>query len=93
MGATNATWLLRGVTMEDNGSYDVIVTQNGRTQTSVAAEIVVTAVSRISNLSIRTNAGVGPDTLIVGFVVGGASSGPKPLLIRGAEPALRGSSA
>jgi hypothetical protein len=46
-------------------------------------------VSRISNLSIRTGAGTGAQTLIVGFVIGGAgTSGTKPLLVRGIGPTL-----
>jgi glucuronoarabinoxylan endo-1,4-beta-xylanase len=42
--------------------------------------------SRIVNLSIRSNAGTGAQTLIAGFVVSG---GGKPLLIRGAGPVLK----
>ncbi|MBM3852049.1 MAG: hypothetical protein FJ399_02730 [Verrucomicrobia bacterium] len=42
--------------------------------------------SRLVNLSIRTNAGTGSQTLIVGFVLGG--SGSRQLLIRGIGPTL-----
>jgi hypothetical protein len=46
-------------------------------------------VSRIANLSIRTAAGTGGSTLIVGFVIGGAdTAGTKPLLVRGIGPTL-----
>ncbi len=46
-------------------------------------------VARISNLSIRSNAGSASSTLIVGFVVGGSgTTGAKPLLIRGIGPTL-----
>ncbi|WP_414663776.1 CAP domain-containing protein [Horticoccus sp. 23ND18S-11] len=41
--------------------------------------------SYLSNLSVRTGAGTGPQTLIVGFSVSG---GNKPLLVRGIGPAL-----
>jgi sugar lactone lactonase YvrE len=46
---------------------------------------------RITNMSIRSTAGTGAQTLIVGAVVAGAgTSGTKPLLIRGIGPALTG---
>ena len=41
---------------------------------------------RLINLSVRTNAGTGGDTLIVGFVVSG--SGSRTLLVRGVGPTL-----
>ncbi len=44
---------------------------------------------RLANLSIRTAAGFGDETLIAGFVVGGASaSSALPLLVRGVGPTL-----
>lgn len=47
--------------------------------------------SRIGNLAIRSVAGSGAETLIVGFVVGGAgTAGGKGLLVRGIGPALTG---
>ena len=46
----------------------------------------VTPVSRVLNLSVRSAAGSGSQTLIVGFVVGGA--GDKNLLLRGMGPSL-----
>ena len=46
---------------------------------------------RITNMSIRSGAGTGAQTLIIGAVIGGAgTSGTKPLLIRGIGPALAG---
>lgn len=42
--------------------------------------------TRLTNLSIRTNAGTGAETLIVGFNLAGG--GTKPLLIRGIGPTL-----
>ena len=47
------------------------------------------APGRISNMSIRSSAGTGAQTLIVGAVIGGESPlSTKPLLIRGVGPAL-----
>ena len=47
--------------------------------------------ARIANLSIRSVAGSGSETLIVGFVVGGTgTTGGKGLLVRGIGPALTG---
>jgi hypothetical protein len=44
------------------------------------------ATGRLGNLSVRTGAGTGDQTLIVGFVIGG--SGTKPVLLRGVGPTL-----
>lgn len=52
----------------------------------IAALMEASAISRLSNVSIRSTAGGGDRTLIVGFVVGGG--GEKPLLIRGVGPTL-----
>ena len=41
----------------------------------------------LSNISVRTQAGTGDQTLIVGFVLG-AGTDPKPLLVRAVGPAL-----
>ncbi|QYM78336.1 peptidylprolyl isomerase [Horticoccus luteus] len=76
------------------GSYTVTVQNGAGSVTSDAA--VVTAVTstnpgRLSNLSIRTDAGTADQTLIVGFVVGGTgTSGSKALLLRGVGPTLGG---
>jgi hypothetical protein len=43
--------------------------------------------TRLANLSIRTTAGVGDQTLIAGFVIGG-TTGSRSLLIRGVGPGL-----
>ncbi|MDP3073020.1 MAG: hypothetical protein Q8N18_22190 [Opitutaceae bacterium] len=92
-GATGSTLTLRGVTTEQAGSYDVVVTDAFGPTASLAGRLTLGAavpeVARIGNLSIRTRAGTGTQTLIVGFVVGGAgTSGAKPLLVRGIGPAL-----
>jgi len=57
-----------------------------RTGRMPAAPVVVTPPGRLINLSVRTNAGSGADTLIVGFVVAGAGS--RSLLVRGVGPTL-----
>jgi hypothetical protein len=93
-GATAATFTIPRAAGGDAGAYDVVVTAAGVAFPSAVARVAVTGgqnsdVSRIANLSIRTQAGAGAQTLIVGFVVGGAgTSGPKPLLLRGIGPAL-----
>jgi hypothetical protein len=94
-GATAAALTLRGVSAAQAGAYDVVVTDALGAVASAAGRLTVgelaPEVARIGNLSIRTRAGTGAQTLIVGFVVGGAgTSGPKPLLVRGIGPALAG---
>lgn len=76
------------------GSYTVTV-QNGAGAATSNAAVVTTVTSanpgRLSNLSIRTDAGTADQTLIAGFVVGGAgTSGTKALLLRGVGPTLGG---
>jgi hypothetical protein len=92
-GATAATLTLRAVTAAQAGTYDVVVTDALGATVSAGGRLTVGVpvpeVARIGNLSIRTRAGTGAQTLIVGFVVGGAgTSGAKPLLVRGVGPAL-----
>ncbi len=95
LGATANTYTIAQVAAGDAGNYDVIITDGGNTLTSSVARLTVGTVpppievSRIANLSIRTNTGTDAQTLIVGFVVGGAgTSGTKPLLVRGVGPTL-----
>jgi hypothetical protein len=93
-GATSSTLALGSAAISASGTYDVVVRDSLSTATSVATRLTVTEpvalVSRISNLSIRTSAGTGAQTLIVGFVIGGTgTSGTKPLLVRGVGPTLR----
>ncbi len=93
-GATGATYTIGSAAAGDAAAYDVIVTDRGVAFPSAVARISVTGLqpteqARIANLSIRTNAGAGAQTLIVGFVIGGAGTGgSKPLLVRGIGPAL-----
>lgn len=89
-GATSATYTLASAAAGDAGLYSVVVTAAGVSLPSAGARLTVDAVapevSRIANLSIRTSAATGANTLIVGFSVNG--SGAKPLLIRGVGPTL-----
>jgi M6 family metalloprotease-like protein len=73
--ASNATYFYRVTSVSASG--DTAVSNVGR----VAPEP-----SRLINLSVRNFAGVGDRTLIVGFAIDG--TGPKPLLVRAAGPAL-----
>jgi len=82
-GATSATLTLTNVTAPDAGVYSVVVANSGGSATSTGATLTVGGLSRISNLSVRTNL-AGGQTLVVGFV----TSGAKNLLIRGVGPSL-----
>ncbi len=90
-GATSATLVLTGANVIA-GSYIVDITNADGTATSSAAVLTIVSASaagRLGNMSIRTNAGTGDNTLIVGLAVGGpGTSGTKPILIRGVGPTL-----
>lgn len=87
-GATLAILSLASVTDNDAGSYAVTVrnTVGGVTSRAVTLQVGVAA-SRLGNLSVRTAAGAGDQTLIVGFTVAGAG-GTKPVLVRAIGPSL-----
>lgn len=87
-GASAVSYSMASVSSSNAGSYRVVVSNFGGIVTSAAAELLVTAPTsgRLVNLSVRTTAGTGSDTLIVGFSVSG---GRKQLLIRGVGPTLR----
>ncbi len=89
--ATNATLIVSNVQASSLGGYTVVATNLAGSTTSAPATLALAIANpgRLANLSIRSAAGTGAQTLIVGFVVGGTgTSGAKPLLIRGAGPAL-----
>ena len=92
IGATKPVLVLSGVTAAQAGSYTVVATNAVGSVTSTAATLALSSTlgtGRLSNLAIRTNAGTGAETLIVGFAVGGAvTAGDKPLLVRGVGPSL-----
>jgi hypothetical protein len=88
-GATNPTYTIPSVTPADAGAYTVTISNAGSSVTSSSALLTINAPGRLTNLSIRTNAGTGAQTLIVGVTIGGAgTSGRKPLLVRGVGPSL-----
>ncbi len=93
-GATSATLTLTNLAPANAGSYTVVVTNSHGSVTSSAATLTLVSASnvgRLVNMSIRTNAGTGDKTLIVGLGLGGAgTSGTKPVLIRGVGPTLVG---
>ncbi len=57
-----------------------------KTETPLNSETLVQSSTRLTNLSVRATAGSGDQSLIVGFVIGGA--GTKQILVRGIGPAL-----
>lgn len=83
-GATSASLELTNLTSASAGSYTVVVTGPGGSQTSAAAVLTIHQPSYLTNLSVRAGMVAGQN-LIVGFVVEG---GGKPILIRAAGPGL-----
>lgn len=59
------------------------------TRANLTANVTPSTAGRLVNMSIRTNAGIGDNTLIVGVGVGGAT-GTKAVLFRGVGPTLGG---
>lgn len=94
VGQNSAALTLAAASASDAGNYTCVVTNAaGSTTSATAALAVVSPVvanpPRLTNLAVRANAGPGAQTLIVGFVLGGAGTGGnKSLLLRGAGPAL-----
>jgi hypothetical protein len=89
-GATAAAYTISSAQSSNAGSYTCTVTNSAGSVTSSPATLTVGAApsstSRLINLSVRTNAGSGSQTLIAGFVIGG--SGSKSVLLRGDGPSL-----
>lgn len=88
-----ATQALLSVATAQTGTaaYSVAVTNAAGTTTSQPAMLTVKTANpgRLANLSIRTAAGAGNGSLIVGFVFGGSgTTGTAPLLARAGGPAL-----
>lgn len=89
--ATGPTLTVSNIQVFSVGSYSVVATNIAGSVTSSTAtlSLLLSEAGRLSNLSIRTNAGIDTQALIIGFVLGGAgTSGPKPLLMRGVGPTL-----
>lgn len=89
-GATAASYGIGSAQSSNAGTYTCTVTNSAGSATAGPATLTVTAASsstsRLINLSVRTNAGSGSQTLIAGFVIGG--SGSKSVLLRGDGPSL-----
>ncbi|MBX7123059.1 MAG: peptidylprolyl isomerase [Opitutaceae bacterium] len=88
-GATLPTLLLKDVTAAQAGNYSLVATNSvGSVESGIAVLTVVPASqsSRLTNLSIRSIAGLGEQTLIAGFTIAGAASSN--LVIRGIGPTL-----
>lgn len=87
-GASAATLSLSNVQAADNGSYAVIVSTSSGQSTSRPAVLLVDTprLGRLINLSVRSKAGTGSETLIAGFIISGG--GTKPVLVRGTGPTL-----
>lgn len=90
-GATNSTLALFGLQPADTGVYHVTVFNNLGAITSPPVPLTLAPPAnpgRVTNLSIRSSAGAGADTLIAGFTVGG-SAAAQPLVLRAVGPTLR----
>ncbi len=93
-GATADTLLLTAISAADAAGYTCVVTNRAGTAVSHPAALSLATPdaanpARLANLSVRSLAGTGPQTLTVGFFLGGgATSAPKSLLIRGVGPTL-----
>lgn len=88
-GATSSSLTLNDPRLTDTGQYSVTITNFGGSVTSTPVTLTINPVSRISNLSIRSQVGGAAGTLTVGLTVGGAGvSGAKPLLLRAIGPTL-----
>ncbi len=84
-GATTAVLGIARAQAADAGNYTVVVSTSAGSVTSAVAALTIGA-SRLGNMSVRSTAGTGSETLIVGCVVGQGE--PAPLLLRGIGPAL-----
>ena len=87
-GATSASYNVSNVSTATAGSYSVTITDPQRSLTTAPAAITVEPINpgRLTNLSVRTSAGVADQTLTVGFVLSGTTA--KPMLIRAIGPSL-----
>jgi hypothetical protein len=91
-GATDSSLLLRNVKETMSGNYSLTVSNPAGAVTSTAARLIVGPtqdLGRLTNLSIRSRAGSGARTLIVGLAVAGnVAAAGKPIVIRGIGPGL-----
>ncbi len=91
-GATQRTLTLATITPSSAGAYSVVVANAQGSAASAPANLTIADggnPGRLVNMSIRTVAGSGDDTLIVGVGLGGGgTSGNKAVLIRAVGPTL-----
>jgi hypothetical protein len=87
-GATSASLTLPSVQAGDAGNYTLTATNTAGNATSGIATLVIDTPKpgRLINLSVRSQAGTGSQTLIAGFIISG--SGNKPVMIRASGPTL-----
>jgi subtilisin family serine protease/outer membrane protein assembly factor BamB len=87
-GATTSTYSVSNVTPATAGTYTVVVRSPQGTITTEPAVITVEPINpgRLTNLSVRTTAGTGAQTLTVGFVMSGSPD--KTMLLRAIGPSL-----
>ena len=85
-GGTSPLLVITNVQAANTGSYTAVITNNaGGSVTSTPATLTL-GTSKLANLSVRSTAGNGDATLIVGLVVGPGT--PAGLLLRGVGPTL-----
>jgi outer membrane protein assembly factor BamB/subtilisin family serine protease len=90
-GATSANYAVVDAMPSDTGTYHVVITGPLGNITSASASIVVPEPwldGRLVNLSVRSPAGTGSSTLIVGFYVDSITNDPLSVLIRGVGPSI-----
>ncbi len=88
VGATAASYNVANVTAASAGTYTVLITGPQGTLTTAPAVITAEPITqgRLINLSVRTGAGTGAQTLIMGFTMSGSPD--KAVLIRAIGPSL-----
>ena len=84
-GASTSQLSLPRVQAADAGAYTVVVRTSAGAVTSAVANLTLGS-SRLVNLSVRSTAATGDDSLIVGFVAGPGAG--LPVLVRGVGPTL-----
>ena len=84
-GATDSVFVLANAQPGDAGDYTVVVSNSANRINSAVATLTVNY-ARLTSVSVRSGAGTGDQTLIVGFAINGSAA--KQMLIRGVGPAL-----
>lgn len=90
-GATKSSLILTGVTAANAGSYSVVASNTAGNTTSTAGALALTSATNfghLTNLSILSSLTSAVPDFTVATVIGGGSSGTKPLLVRAVGPSL-----